>query len=54
LQRAYIERGVFNEEEEIKPGRSGDYYNVAQSDLRTLVQGELSSLKSTLMAKAKR
>jgi hypothetical protein len=23
--------------EEIKPGRSGDYYNVAQSDLRALV-----------------
>jgi hypothetical protein len=41
--------------EEIKPGRSGDYYNVAQSDLRALVRGELSSLKSTLIvAKAKR
>jgi hypothetical protein len=54
LQRAYIEHEYLMKEE-IKPGRSGDYYNVAQSDLRALVRGELSSLKSTLIvAKAKR
>jgi hypothetical protein len=54
LQRAYIERMEYLMKEEIKPGRSGDYYNVAQSDLRALVRGELSSLKSTLIvAKAK-
>jgi hypothetical protein len=54
LQRAYIERMEYLMKEEIKAGRSGDYYNVAQSDLRALVRGELTSLKSTLTsAKAK-
>jgi hypothetical protein len=54
LQRAYIERMEYLMKEEIKAGRSGDYYNVAQSDLRALVRGELTLLKSTLTsAKAK-
>jgi hypothetical protein len=31
--------------EEIKSTRSADYYNVAQSDVRALVRGELTTLK---------
>jgi hypothetical protein len=29
--------------------RSADYYNVAQSDVRALVRGELTTLKTTLV-----
>jgi plasmid maintenance system antidote protein VapI len=40
--------------EEIKSNRSADYYNVAQSDVRALVRGELITLKTALgIAKAK-
>jgi hypothetical protein len=35
--------------EEIKSTRSADYYNVAQSDVRALVRGELTTLKATLV-----
>jgi hypothetical protein len=39
--------------EEIKSTRSADYYNVAQSDVRALVRGELTTLKTALaIAKA--
>ena len=48
LQRAYIERMAYLMKEEIKSSRPSDYYNVAQSDLRGLVRGELTTLKSTL------
>lgn len=51
LQRAYIDRMAFLMTEEIKPNdRSTTYYNVSQSDLRSLVRGELNSLKKTLAA----
>ncbi|NGY38284.1 zinc-dependent metalloprotease [Flavobacterium sp. XN-5] len=48
LQRAYIERMEYLMKDEIKPGRSGEFYNVAQSDVRALVRGELTALKSVL------
>ncbi|MBP4138921.1 zinc-dependent metalloprotease [Flavobacterium geliluteum] len=49
LQRAYIDRMAFLMTEEIKPAdRSTIYYNVAQSDIRALVRGELTALKATL------
>jgi hypothetical protein len=48
LQRAYIERMAFLMKEEIKSGRPSDFYNVAQSDLRGLVRGELNALRTTL------
>ncbi|MDX6183102.1 zinc-dependent metalloprotease [Flavobacterium sp. Fl-77] len=49
LQRAYIDRMAFLMTEEIKPtDRSTIYYNVAQSDIRALVRGELTALKATL------
>jgi hypothetical protein len=54
LQRAYIERMSYLMKEEIKSGRPSDYYNVAQSDVRGLVRGELTTLKSALsIAKTK-
>jgi hypothetical protein len=37
--------------EEIKSTRSADYYNVAQSDVRALVRGELTTLKRRWQAK---
>ena len=49
LQRAYIERMAFLMKEEIKAGRPSDYYNVAQSDVRALVRGELNVLKALLI-----
>lgn len=49
LQRAYLDRMAFLMTEEIKPkDRSTVYYDVAQSDVRALVRGELTALKSTL------
>jgi hypothetical protein len=51
LQRAYIDRMGVLMTEEIKPNdRSAIYYNVAQSDLRALVRGELNVLRKTLSA----
>ncbi|WP_026730457.1 zinc-dependent metalloprotease [Flavobacterium denitrificans] len=51
LQRAYIDRMGYLMTEELKPNdRFGAYYNVAQSDLRALVRGELSTLKKSLTA----
>ncbi|MDQ6472425.1 zinc-dependent metalloprotease [Flavobacterium sp. LHD-80] len=51
LQRAYIDRMGALMTEELKPNdRFGTYYNVAQSDLRALVRGELSTLKKSLTA----
>jgi hypothetical protein len=41
---AYIVRMEYLMKEEIKSTRS-DYYNVAQSDVRALVRGELTTLK---------
>jgi hypothetical protein len=49
LQRAYIVRMEYLMKEEIKSNRSGDYYNVAQSDVRALVRGELKTLKTALV-----
>jgi hypothetical protein len=52
LQRAYIVRMEYLMKEEIKSTRSADY-NVAQSDVRALVRGELTTLKTALaIAKA--
>ncbi|KAF2331948.1 zinc-dependent metalloprotease [Flavobacterium daemonense] len=51
LQRAYIDRMGALMTEELKPNdRFGTYYNVAQSDLRALVRGELNTLKKSLVA----
>ncbi len=51
LQRGYIDRMGALMIEEIKPtDKSTTYYNVAQSDLRALVRGELTALRSTLLA----
>ncbi|TDO96525.1 zinc-dependent metalloprotease [Flavobacterium sp. 245] len=51
LQRAYIDRMGALMTEELKPtDRFATYYNVAQSDLRALVRGELSTLKKLLAA----
>ncbi|PIF33210.1 uncharacterized protein DUF5118 [Flavobacterium sp. 9] len=51
LQRGYIDRMGALMIEEIKPtDKSTTYYNVAQSDLRALVRGELTVLRSTLLA----
>lgn len=50
LQRGYIDRMGVLMTEEVKPtDKSTAYYNVAQSDLRALVRGELSALKGTLL-----
>jgi hypothetical protein len=49
LQRAYIERMDYLMNEEIKSERSEGYYNVSQSDLRSLVRGELNVLKVMLV-----
>ncbi|MFH7000084.1 zinc-dependent metalloprotease [Flavobacterium sp. FlaQc-57] len=50
LQRGYIDRMGVLMTEEIKPtDRSTKYYNVAQSDLRALVRGELSALRGILL-----
>jgi hypothetical protein len=48
LQRAYIVRMEYLMKEE-KSTRSADYYNVAQSDVRALVRGELTTLKTALV-----
>ncbi|RKR09171.1 uncharacterized protein DUF5118 [Flavobacterium sp. 90] len=51
LQRGYIDRMGTLMIEEIKPtDKSTTYYNVVQSDLRALVRGELTALRSTLLA----
>ncbi|RUT68445.1 DUF5117 domain-containing protein [Flavobacterium cupreum] len=51
LQRGYIDRMGSLMTEEIKPtDRSVTYYNVAQSDVRALVRGELVALRGTLTA----
>ncbi|MFT5244310.1 MAG: hypothetical protein ACI8QQ_002248, partial [Psychroserpens sp.] len=50
LQRAYIERMSYLMNEEIKSERSEGYYNVSQSDLRSLVRGELNVLKVMLVS----
>ncbi|MCL6461872.1 MAG: zinc-dependent metalloprotease [Flavobacterium micromati] len=48
LQRAYLERMNFLMNEELKAGTTREFYNVAQSDVRGLVRGELNILKSSL------
>jgi hypothetical protein len=50
LQRAYIERMSYLMNEEIKSEKSEGYYNVSQSDLRSLVRGELNVLKGILVS----
>jgi hypothetical protein len=51
LQRAYIERMSYLMKE--KSGRPSDYYNVAQSDVRGLVRGELTLKSALSIAKTK-
>lgn len=51
LQRAYIERMEFLMKEEFKNSTSNENYNVAQSDVRALVRGELSTLKRLIQTK---
>lgn len=59
LQRAFVDRMGFLMKEELKPNSNPDasnavFYNVPQSDVRALVRGELTALKSVLtLAKAK-
>jgi len=48
LQRAYIERMGYLMTQELKPARNAVYFNVAQSDVRALVRGELNNLKTIL------
>jgi hypothetical protein len=50
LQRAYLERMNFLMNEELKAGTTKEFYNVAQSDVRGLVRGELNLIKTTLSA----
>lgn len=51
LQRGYLDRMGALMTEEIKPAdRSVIYFNVSQSDVRALVRGELTALRTTLLA----
>lgn len=51
LQRAYLERMEFLMKEEFRNNASSESYNVSQSDVRALVRGELTSLKSLIQIK---
>lgn len=51
LQRAYLERMEFLMKEEFRNNASSESYNVSQSDVRALVRGELTSLKSLIQTK---
>jgi hypothetical protein len=51
LQRAYVDRLEYLMTEELQRGRTREYYNVNQSDVRSLVRGELKSLQSVLSNK---
>ncbi|WP_194852456.1 zinc-dependent metalloprotease [Nonlabens antarcticus] len=48
LQRAYVDRLSYLMTGELQRGRGGDYYDVSQSDVRSIVRGQLKSLQSQL------
>ncbi len=51
LQRAYIERMSFLMTQEMPTGGSNSqFFNVAQSDIRALVRGELTTLKQSIFS----
>lgn len=52
LQRAYIDRMEYLMTEKIDPNRSRQYFNVNQSDVRSIVRGELNQLKRVLSSAA--
>jgi hypothetical protein len=52
LQRAYIDRMEYLMTEKIDPNRSRQYFNVSQSDVRSIVRGELNQLKRILTSAA--
>lgn len=54
LQRAYLERMVYLMTEELNRDRSRQYFDVNQSDIRSLVRGELNTLQGQLNNAAKR
>ncbi len=49
LQRVYLDRMAYLMTEDLNPQRSRQYFNVNQSDVRSLVRGELNQLKNTLI-----
>ncbi|KQC33475.1 glutaminyl-tRNA synthetase [Nonlabens sp. YIK11] len=52
LQRAFVDHMSYLMTGEMQRGRrGGDYYDVNQSDVRSIVRGELNSLQSTLRGK---
>ncbi|WP_179345018.1 zinc-dependent metalloprotease [Winogradskyella ursingii] len=53
LQRAYLDRMAYLMTEDLNPQRTRQYFNVNQSDVRSLVRGELNELKSTLSSAAR-
>lgn len=53
LQRAFIDHMSYLMTGELRRGRGGDYYDVNQSDVRSLVRGELKSLQSSLRSKSR-
>ncbi|APY07103.1 zinc-dependent metalloprotease [Winogradskyella sp. J14-2] len=48
LQRAYVDRMEYLMTEKIDSKRSNQYFNVNQSDVRSIVRGELNTLKRIL------
>ena len=53
LQRAYIDRLGYLMTEIMDPNRSRQYFNVNQSDVRSIVRGELNELKQLLTSVVK-
>ena len=51
LQRAYVDRLDYLMTGELQRGRGGDYYDVNQSDVRSITRGELKSLQSVIRGK---
>ncbi len=53
LQRAYLDRMTYLMTEDLNPQRSRQYFNVNQSDVRSIVRAELNELKRTLTSASK-
>ncbi|WP_299122962.1 zinc-dependent metalloprotease [uncultured Winogradskyella sp.] len=53
LQRVYLDRMAYLMTEDLDPQRSRQYFNVNQSDVRSIVRGELNQLQRTLKAASK-
>jgi len=53
LQRAFVEHMSYLMTGELQRGRGGDYYDVSQSDVRSLVRGELKTLQSIVRSKSR-